>query len=269
MKKAQAANEAALIIAFMTLFLIAFLAAISDKLVTATDDRDKEVAEDLADVIESELTMAVNAKNGYSRMFALPFSLDGKSYKLSFHNKSNLKTSSGGTDTANFTMAIVMLDISGGEYSTIRLLPENIIGSFRLGDNFIEKQDDFVGVNLEGVSVLLELPASDIPVAQGNDFTLTADAVCVGNPNADCGDVFMEARYMSGEAVPLTGAVGAKFTTPLNSKLCGNLNNGDTCSLSWTITATGVATDFEDFFVRADPPSQFDEASISRRVTIT
>jgi len=139
MKQGQAANETALIIGFMTLFLIAFLAVISDKLVIATDDRTKELAEDLADVIESELILAANAQEGYSRIFTLPFSLDGKPYTLVFYNKTNTN--------ANFTQMTVGIDISGAEYNAFRVLPDNIQGTLSIGDNFVRKHEGIVNVS--------------------------------------------------------------------------------------------------------------------------
>jgi len=139
MKRAQAANETALIIGFMTLFLIAFLAVISDKLVIATDGRTKEMAEDLADVIESELILAANAQEGYSRVFTLPFSLDGKPYTLVFYNKTNTE--------ANFTQMTVGIDITGAEYNAFRVLPANIRGTLSIGDNFVRKHEGIVNVS--------------------------------------------------------------------------------------------------------------------------
>ncbi|MBS3133050.1 hypothetical protein J4470_02890 [Candidatus Woesearchaeota archaeon] len=138
-KKGQAANETALIMGFMTLFLIAFLAVISDKLFIATDDRAKEIAEDLADVIESELVLAANSQDGYSRIFTLPFSLDGKPYRLSFYNASNTE--------ANFTHMEVGINVTGGEYTAFRVLPKNIQGTLGVGDNFARKHEGFVNVS--------------------------------------------------------------------------------------------------------------------------
>ena len=138
MKKAQVANETALIIGFMTLFLIIFMAVISDKLVSATDDRTRETVEDLADVIESELVLAANSEEGYSRTFTLPFSLDGRPYSLRFFNISD-------TD-ANFTQLVVGIDVTGGEYTAFRVLPSNIRATLAVGDNFVRKHQGIVNV---------------------------------------------------------------------------------------------------------------------------
>lgn len=142
MKKAQAANETALIIGFMTLFLIVFMTVISDKLFSATDDRTREIVEDLADVIESELVLAANAQEGYSRTFTLPFSLDGRPYTLQFFNVSDTG--------ADFTQLVVGINVTGGEYTAFRILPSNIRATLAVGDNFVRKHQGIVNVTAPG-----------------------------------------------------------------------------------------------------------------------
>ena len=139
MKNAQAANEAAIIIGFMTLFLIIFLGAISDKLISATDVRTRALADDLADVIESELILAANAEDGYSRTFTLAPLLDGKAYLIEFYNRSNTN--------ANFTQLVITVNVTGGEHSAVKVLPDNIIGTIATGDNLLRKQDGIVNVS--------------------------------------------------------------------------------------------------------------------------
>ncbi len=139
MKKGQAANETAIVIGIMLLFLIAFVAIISDKFIVAADDRSKGLADDLADVIDSELSLAATAQDGYSRTFALPASLDGNEYRLLLYNKSSTGS--------NFTQFVVSINISGAEYSTVRITPENIEGTLSVGDNLVRKQNGMVNVN--------------------------------------------------------------------------------------------------------------------------
>ncbi len=138
MKKGQTANETAIIIGVMLLFLIAFVAVISDKLVAASENRIRNLADDLADVIDSELSLAASAQDGYSRMFSLPDSLDGKDYGVLFYNQS--------ATGSNFTQLVVTMSISGVEYSTVRVTPENIEGNISIGDNFVRKQNGMVNV---------------------------------------------------------------------------------------------------------------------------
>lgn len=140
MKRAQSALEAAIIIGIMTFFLIVFLLVISDKVAIATDDRTKEIAEDLADVIEAELMLAANAQNGYIRTMSLPFSLDGKPYHMFFYNRSNTE--------ANFTQFTVNVPITGGNYTVLRVMPDYIVGNLRVGDNLVRKAFGFVNITM-------------------------------------------------------------------------------------------------------------------------
>lgn len=138
MKKGQAANETAMVIGVMLLFLISFVAIISDEFVAAADNRIKSLADELADVVDSELSIAAAAQDGYSRVFSLPASLDGNGYGILLYNQSNTRS--------NFTQFVVNMSISGVEYSTVRITPENIKGVLSVGDNFVRKQNGIVNV---------------------------------------------------------------------------------------------------------------------------
>jgi hypothetical protein len=138
MKKSQAANEVAIVLGFITLFLIVFISVMADRLVIATDDRTKQITEDFADVVESELSLAANAQNGYSRMFTLTASLEGKQYTILFQNQSNTN--------ANFTQFTITVNVTGGEYNALRVLPDNIVGTLSAGDNFVRKKDNIVNI---------------------------------------------------------------------------------------------------------------------------
>ncbi len=138
MKKGQAANETAMVIGFMVLFFISFFAVISDKFVAAADNRIKSLADDLADVVDSELSIAATTQEGYSRVFTLPASLDGKDYGVLFYNRSNTRS--------NFTQFVVSMSISGIEYSTARITPENIEGVLSVGDNLVRKRNGMVNL---------------------------------------------------------------------------------------------------------------------------
>lgn len=138
MKKGQAANETAIVIGIMLLFMITFVAVISDKFVVAADNRIRGLADDLADVIDSELSLAATTQDGYSRVFSLPASLDGNDYTLMLYNKSNT--------ASNFTQLVVSISVSGAEYSTVRITPENIVGALSVGDNLVRNQNGMVNV---------------------------------------------------------------------------------------------------------------------------
>lgn len=141
MKKAQAANETVMIIAFMTLVLILFLAVASDKLSSIQQDRTKALAEDLADVIETELSIAANAQNGYARTFSLPPDIDGESYELILYNTTQTN--------AKFTQLTVIMQLPGGNHQVTRVLPENIQGALNIGKNSVSKEAGMVNVTGE------------------------------------------------------------------------------------------------------------------------
>jgi hypothetical protein len=138
MRKGQAANEIAIIIGIMILFLIAFMSVLGDQFVSVTDDRTKQLAEDLADVAESELVTASNAQDGYSRMFSLPPYLDGATYAIVLNNASTLG--------ANFSSVLVSINTSNGEYSAMRILPGNVLGAFSEGANMVRKRNGLVNL---------------------------------------------------------------------------------------------------------------------------
>lgn len=138
MGKGQAANEIAIIIGIMIMFLIAFMSVLGDQFVSVTDDRTRQVAEDLADVVEFELVTASNAQDGYSRSFTLPPFLDGAPYTIKLYNSSTLGT--------NFSSVLITINTSNGEYSAMRILPGNIIGGFSEEHNLLRKQGGLVNL---------------------------------------------------------------------------------------------------------------------------
>lgn len=127
-----------MVIGVMVLFLISFVAVISDKFVVAADNRIKSLADDLADVVDSELSIAAAAQDGYSRVFSLPASLNGNGYGLLFYDQSDT--------LSNFTQFVVSINISGAEYSAVRIAPENIEGVLSVGDNLVRKRNGIVNV---------------------------------------------------------------------------------------------------------------------------
>ncbi|MBI2663845.1 hypothetical protein HYX10_00700 [Candidatus Woesearchaeota archaeon] len=137
MRNAQSANETAMIIAVMTLFLIAFLSVMSDRFIIVSDGRTRQSAEDLADAVEAELVLAANAQDGYSRIFSTPGAIDGRQYYIVFYN-----TSSTGAD---FTQLVIGVNVTGGEYQAVRILPANLKGNINpASDIFISKLDGVV-----------------------------------------------------------------------------------------------------------------------------
>ena len=68
-RNAQASIEAALLITFMVLSLTIFLAIAGERLAETFEKKDKELVEDIAFVIESEIKLAAASEDGYFRRF--------------------------------------------------------------------------------------------------------------------------------------------------------------------------------------------------------
>lgn len=122
MKKAQAANEAAIIIGMMTMFLIIFIAVMADQLLTVIDERAYALAEDLGDSVSAEFFRANKAEEGYSRTFETPPTIRGRSYliRLSQENLSD--------DNINISQVIITINLSGGARSVSDPLPKKVSG---------------------------------------------------------------------------------------------------------------------------------------------
>ena len=143
--KGQAAIELAFIISIMVLFLIAFVSVLGDRVVDASESRNKESAEGIADFIEAELSSASSTQDGFYRVLMLPETLDGLSYRVDFSNSTSIG--------ANFTDVAVTVDVGSNNYTAYRVLPSNIVGSdIRLGWTSMEKRDGVVHLSpLSGV----------------------------------------------------------------------------------------------------------------------
>ncbi len=104
----------------------------------------------------------------------------------------------------------------------------------------------YVAVNMTvSLSASLNTPAagSTTTKAQYGTFTVNATVTCTGA----CGNVNGTVRYNYSSAQPDTkvnttaGDVPA-YTLSGNPQSCGSLSNGQSCSLQWTVNATGLAS---------------------------
>lgn len=137
-KKGQSANEAAMIVTFMTLIFILALSAVSDDLIAASDSNYKALLQDIADVIEQEAGIAAASENGYAHPFALPSKLNGQPYILSIINSTSI------SDTANITILGVASKRPGIELNVTRTLSSSVRGSLVRGLNTARKEQGLV-----------------------------------------------------------------------------------------------------------------------------
>ena len=137
-KKGQSANEAAMMITFMTFFLIITLAAISDDIITASDNNYKALLQDIADVIEQEAQIAFGSENGYYHPFTLPPQLNGQAYITSILNSSLI------SGQANITIITVASKRPNVPLNVTKVLPRDVLGNLVRGQNTVRKEQSIV-----------------------------------------------------------------------------------------------------------------------------
>ena len=148
-KKGQAANEAALLISFLTFFLIVTLASVSDDLVQATDNNYKSQLQDLAEVIEQEAMIAFSSEDGYFHTFTLPPTLNGQPYVISILNSTSL---SGVGGQGNITLISVAAKRQNFPVNITKVLPRDVRGNLVRGTNTVMKE--------KGIVILRPIPLS-------------------------------------------------------------------------------------------------------------
>lgn len=109
-KKAQAAIEFTILIAFIGMVFVVLSAVFVQLLTSSTKDKERERMENLVQYLADELVLAKGNQVGYSRSFTLPGHISGKNYTLWYRQDA------------------VTLDID--EYEVSKLLPTYVNGSF-------------------------------------------------------------------------------------------------------------------------------------------
>ncbi|MBI2550209.1 hypothetical protein HYV83_03440 [Candidatus Woesearchaeota archaeon] len=138
MKRGQSANEAAMLLVILSFLLIVSLAAVSDDLIRTSDNNYKALLQDVADVIESEASIAFASENGYFRSFTLPPTLNGQPYAVSIMNSTQVG------DQANMTILSVASTRPNVHLNVTRLLPRDVLGNLVRGSNTVRKENSIV-----------------------------------------------------------------------------------------------------------------------------
>lgn len=94
-------------------------------------------------------------------------------------------------------------------------------------------------LHVEGGSLAASIETSMGAVFEDDTFTLTGTATC--EYDGGCSGVELEARTADGDA--LAAATAPFATEDSNPRTCGVLQDGDSCTESWTVNATGPAGD--------------------------
>lgn len=126
--KAQFAIEFIVLIAFMFLIFVGFIAVITSKIIEAKENERQGIAEDIAALARNEIDLAKSVSNGYSRDFKLPAKVEGNIYTIEI--------------IGNRELVVNYID---KEY--VSFLPENVEGNINPGANTIRKENGIVYVN--------------------------------------------------------------------------------------------------------------------------
>lgn len=137
-KKGQSANEAAMLITFLTFFLIITLAAVSDDIISASDNNYKKMIQDIADVIEQEAKIAFSSENGYFHAFTLPPTLNGQPYVTSILNSTSISSQT------NMTLVGVASKRPNVPINVTKVLPRDVRGNLVRGKNTVRKEQGIV-----------------------------------------------------------------------------------------------------------------------------
>ncbi len=121
----------------MILALTLFLIAIGNQYVTIQESRTRGQLQDVADMLETELSVAATAQGGYYRMFYVPQKAGGLDYYVRFVDAVALGSPG---NPANYTEVDLGLVNSSVKYETYFFLPENVIGTLGKGAVELKKR---------------------------------------------------------------------------------------------------------------------------------
>ena len=140
-KNGQTAAEAAVLVALLTFFLIVTLAAVSDDIAQAADNRYKGQLQDMAENIEQEGLIAFASEEGYYHEFTLPPTLNGQPYIISILNSTSL---SGVGGQGNITLISVASKRQNFPINITKVLPRDVLGNLVRGTNSVRKAQKIV-----------------------------------------------------------------------------------------------------------------------------
>jgi len=125
---AQFAIEFIVLMAFMFLIFLGFIAVITSKVLEAKENERLGIAEDIAALVKNEIDLAKSASDGYNRNFNLPSKIKGNSYSINIIGNREL--------VVNYT---------DKEY--VSFLPEKVCGYIEVSNNEINKENGIVCAN--------------------------------------------------------------------------------------------------------------------------
>ena len=127
-KKSQVSIEFAVLIAFMFLIFVAFIAVITSKVAESEENERLKIAEDIATLAKNEIDLAKSASDGYARNFDLPARIEGDSYSIEVIGNREL-----------------VVDYIDKEH--VSFLQEKICGDIFITNNEIDRENGVVCIN--------------------------------------------------------------------------------------------------------------------------
>lgn len=148
--KGQSSIEAAMLLTMMLFAFTIFMGVSSEKIVETQATKDRQLAEDLASVIEAEFRLAASAEDGYYRVFELPVKLAGRDYEVKLLSVEDLR-SSGVAEPDHSEIVIKFTNDYLAGYERVITLPRQVNGSM-CGFNMLQKIKGTVNVTCNCVS---------------------------------------------------------------------------------------------------------------------
>jgi len=199
-QKSQFALEFTVLIAFMLLIFLGFFATTSSKILSAKDEENRLIAEELANFVLDEIKLAVSVSDGYYRVFEIPRRAKGSVFNISI--------------IENTELVVVFR-----EFEYVAFLPDNVVGNVEVGTNEIRKNDGIIflsniaecddGIDNDGDTLVDEDDAGCHPNniitnpydPTDNDESNCGDSVCEGFESClfcstDCGTCFVPGTFI-------------------------------------------------------------------------
>ena len=125
---AQFAIEFIILIAFMFLVFLGFIAVITTKIIDAKENERQGIAEDIATLAKNEIDLAKFTTDGYIRTFNLPSRIDGNVYSVEIIDNREL--------VVNYI-----------DKEHVSFLPESFCGDILIPSNEISKENGVTCLN--------------------------------------------------------------------------------------------------------------------------
>jgi len=136
-KKAQSSTEFLILVSFLFVIFVAFILVISKLGGDIQRERTSNLLEDVGEVIDAEIKLALKVSDGYEREFYLPLKLDGKEYEIEYRQNLGL-----GEIIIRYDPSLNM----NKEYFFV--VPKDVVvNSIAPGKNLIKRTEEGVFIN--------------------------------------------------------------------------------------------------------------------------